>query len=223
MTQDDILEAVKAGRFVMIMTPIRSDYRGSTAEIMVSADALKIDGVRVAVSARTQQHVADVLDLRLPTPRICDLAWEQSEVRVKPQLGKPDAHMADWSRIVEHSRKIDAALPKGAKDYQLTRNVGKDWVLSKRILERKGAAANYGWFDAKAGHLSHSGMKLWQPLGTAHNVDHYDYSQTATFIGPEIRLRNVDKWLTFEECAASAEYAGHLSDEGIMRVTRYAV
>lgn len=221
MTQNDILVEVKAGRFVMIMTPIRSAYRGSVAEIMVSADALKIDGERVAVSARTQQKIADVLGLYLPTPRICDLSWEQAEVRLPPVLGVNGLWPKD--RALSYSRTVDSHLPPGASDYLLTRNVGKDWVISKRILERKNAAANYGWFDLKAAHLSHSGMKVWQPLGTAHDMSHYDYSQVATFVGPEIRIVGADKRLTFEECAKSAEYAGHLSDEGIMRVTRYSV
>jgi len=152
-------------------------FRGHTAEIEVSADALKLQGVRFDLTAVGAQQVADMLGTILPTPRILEVVWEQADIQLKPCTLPSDAKMADTSRMVQHSRCVDQSIGdrKG-----LVANVGKHWVLSNRLLERRDAAANFGWFR--------HGRRPIQTVGTRHDTAHTDYSQIVRLVKPTIRV-----------------------------------
>jgi hypothetical protein len=81
------------------------------ATIFVSADALRIGSVeaalRVHVTARTARCLADLLGTLPPTPRTCDLVWQQAHVRSPPCMQIRNAHMAGTDRMVRHSREAD--------------------------------------------------------------------------------------------------------------------
>ena len=210
-----ILDAVAAGRHEHFWTPIRTYARGQSARVWVSADALKVDGTRVTTNAETCQRIADLLDASLCTTRICDIAWEQADIRIPPQLQTPDAHMSDWSRTVQHSLAIDRLITAG----YLARNVGKNWVLSDRLVA--GVAANYGWFvegNPKGSHESWSGLRLWQPLGTAHNTKHVDYSQTVTLMRNDLEVNGILRRM--DDIMRDPELSWLVNDDGIMRVRR---
>jgi hypothetical protein len=209
-----ILEAVKACGHEHSWSPVTHAARGHHATLYVSTDALKIEGVRVATTADTAQRVADLLGASLQTTLVSDLSWEQAAVRVPPQLQNPDVHMSDWSRVVQHSQAIDKLVAVRAG---LTRNVGKSWVLSDR-LKTASAAANYGWYAAAAPYTSWSGRRMWQTLGTRHNTQHVDYSQTLVFLRNTLEVDGVERSLF--EVMRDSELSWLVNDTGVMTVTR---
>src|SRR5207253_2979162 len=87
-----IVEAVRAGAYAPVSwSPVSSTVGERSMVVYVSADALRSgsadDSVRVNVSAKSAQHIADLLGCILPTSRICDLVWAQATVRVPPCIG----------------------------------------------------------------------------------------------------------------------------------------
>lgn len=180
------LTAVREGRAEYHWVPIKT----GPLVLNVFADALKVDGVRVNVSAREAQLVADELDALLTTPKIEDLIYESAEVRVPAFPGSPESRTA-----AQHSADIDAALASlkivGVK---LVATVGKSWVLSNMATRTR--AVNYGWHDPSAKHdpdsprLGAAKVRVWQPAADAHNLDHRDYSQTLRLVADQCMLND---------------------------------
>lgn len=178
--------------------------------IWVFADALKVNHIRVAVTAQEAQEVADVLGALLPTPRIEDLTWQQAEVRIEPHPGDVVRKTA-----AQHSAEIDRDL--GGRT-GLVVTVGKSWVLTNSL--RAGRAANYGWHGTAAPYPSVSipGIKVWQPVGTEHNAAHRDYSQTLRLVrrACEVDGKDADLGAVLQD----PELARHVSHEGPLRLLR---
>lgn len=153
--------------------PVRSSLGGHHLEVYVLADALKdASGVRFSVTARDVQHYADELGALPTTAKLEDLAWEQADVRLAPQLQNLAKGENDPAR---HSNRIEVAL-NGRSG--LIRTVGKAWILHPRLGRDGVTAINYGLHDPKAPYTGWSGLKMWQTVGTRHNDQHHDYSQT---------------------------------------------
>lgn len=184
MTDLSVLEAVQDGT---------AEYQWATIQtgplvLRVFADALKVGGVRVNVSAREAQLVADELGAMLTTPEIEDLIYERAEVRVPAYTGSPESRTD-----AQHSRDIDAALEVlRARSGQLVATVGKSWVLSNKATRDR--AVNYGWHDPGAKYdpvsprLVSAKVRVWQPEASAHNLEHRDYSQTLRLVSNECTL-----------------------------------
>lgn len=194
-------------------TTITSYYQGRRAEIDVTEDALTMLGVRFDVTAEGAQRIADQLGAILPTPRILQLIWEQADVRLKPCTLPADSAMASTARMIEHSKCVDSGIA-GRKG--LIANVGKYWVLTNRLAEKRNVAANYGWFV--------KGQRPIQTVGMRHDTSHTDYSQVLRLIKPTIRVdgREVD----IRQVGRSPELWGLVSDEGplfVWRATRPGV
>jgi hypothetical protein len=182
-------------------------FRGHVAEIEVSADALKLHGVRFDLTADGAQQVADMLGTILPTPYVLELIWEQAEIKLKPCTLPADAKMSNTTRMVRHSRCVDQSI--GGRT-GLVANVGKHWVLSNRILERRGAAANFGWFR--------HGRRPIQTVGTVHDRGHTDYSQVVRLVKSTVRVNGHP--MHMREVGGSHELWGLVSDEGPLRIFR---
>lgn len=199
-----IFDEVLAGRFQHGWCPITLTDGVDTLEVMVSCDALKMSvstiadevpienvATRVNVDAFTQQEIADVLDAVLLTPLLVDRIYEQSP-KVSPSTRPAGSQMAHTTEMIAHSRTVDQKLAAAAGDDPLKprANVGKDWVVTKRIFEPNAIAANrsanYGWLG-EGNSRSVTGIPLWQSVGTAHTAGrpgeagHTDYSQVARY------------------------------------------
>lgn len=188
-------------------TTIVSNYQGRRAEIQVTKDALTILGVRFNVTAEGAQRIADQLHAILPTPRILQLIWEQADVRLLPCVLPADTEMGSTVRMIEHSECVDKRIA-GRKG--LVVNVGKHWVLTNHITEKRHLAANYGWFQ--------KGNHPIQTVGTRHDTAHTDYSQILRLVKPVIRVdgREVD----IRRVGRSPDLWGLVSDEGPLYVWR---
>jgi len=180
MKQSEIVEAVAGGRAQFTWVSL-----GTELEVM--AWPVRVDGAFVAVSARTAQACAAALNgdgwlVTLTTPKLEDMVYEAAALRPEPVLLNPQRlNIASEAAIREHSEKFLKRL--GAASEGALVVAGKSWVLSNGLLSRPGRAANYGLFSASAPYKSaNTAFKLWQPLSFAHNVEHFDYSQTLRLV-----------------------------------------
>jgi N-acetyl-anhydromuramyl-L-alanine amidase AmpD len=217
LRESQILQAIRAGATVPIVwTSIESRAVGHVARLQVSSDALAVgepdDFTRVTVSHTTAQSIADHFDAILPTTRISDLTFQAADVRLKPCLQTPDAGMANTSRMVQHSEAVEA---KRAGRTGLISTVGKDWVVTNRLVGHPNRAANYGWHDSAAPN-----KKCWQPLGLAHDRWHVDYSQVVRLVRRQIEVDGAPRDIV--DVLGDPALAALVSDEGPIRFWRLA-
>lgn len=186
-----ILQAVRDGNAEIKWCPLTLSDGENTLVVQVSCDALKVDGVRVELNAATAQKVADALDALLLTPKLVDqiYALTAPENRLTPKTHWPND--SSTALNIEMSARIDAGI--ASRSIDATRplaNVGKDWTLVKAIFtpqaQAKRKAANYGllvetdpWGGINTERtVSLPGVFAIQGVGTVHNDQHEDYSQT---------------------------------------------
>ena len=134
-----ILAAARGGQLEVSWSPVATAFNDHTATFQVTADGVKLGGVRLAGSANLCQQVADILGASLATPRLLDEAWLQAGLQIPPQIVAPNT--SDTSAMVKHSALVDAAGSLTSSG--LVMPVGKPWVLGKGISETR--AALYGW------------------------------------------------------------------------------
>jgi hypothetical protein len=199
-----ILQRVREGEFSLDWAPIELEEDGFKVILYVQADALKIEGVRINVTAEMSQQIADMTGAVLLTPKVADLIYHFAAFRIEP-------HPQTWNNttqgMIDHSKAIDAALAAyttyGMANTPLIGVTGKYWTLSNTLLGSDGkpriaqgfpVAMNYGWhflggssFKGIPGyecvsHLRDPSTKevyhVIQDAATAHNSKHGDYSQT---------------------------------------------
>jgi hypothetical protein len=211
-----VLSVITAGNFAHTFVPITI----GNGVFQVSADALKIDGVRINASATLQQHIADLLGAYLPTPKIFDQMWAQRAVTVLP-CTQPASFSTE--AMIKHSACIDAQLVKLAPTAGIVQTVGKTWALSNKLSPT--VAMNIGWhlekpipgipFDPAP---TLSGAHMIQSPGTRHNAQHSDYSQIVLLVS---RNCTVDgRTTTFASVAQDPSLAGLVSHEGVLKFLR---
>lgn len=173
-SQDEVLRAVADGNYELKWTELPG-YPG----VEVSEDALKIDGTRVPVSARTLDQICVLLKCSPTTPLIDDIIYENATWRIAPRT----FDTADPEAVWRFNTAIDEQLKTQALDrpaWGLIASVGKSWVISNLALEHRGKSINYGLHSPSAPYKSVDGkVKVWQQPSWAHNPDHWDYSQVA--------------------------------------------
>jgi peptidoglycan hydrolase-like protein with peptidoglycan-binding domain len=184
-----IVEAVLSGLhlpLIWLELPIRVGH--DECIFFVLDDAIRIgvpgDWLRINVTARGQQRIADALGASLPTAELVEAAYDQG-IKLSPCFQTPDAEMANTSRMLRHSREVDDKI--GGRSGLVAGNVGKHWVLHERLegLVVGGAqgAANFGWFQAKVRPYAPV-----QTLGFRHNLAHVDYSQVCWLVRKDVLL-----------------------------------
>jgi len=221
-----ILQQVQAGNFEARWSWIVSTHNGHTAVFIVMADALKVEGVRVNVSARLEQQIADVLNASLLTPKLADLIWAQKAVKLAPM---PRQITASTPVMVSQSQKLDGAI---AGQDGLICTLGKHWVIDKDLLAHPGKAENYGWhfdganFQGITGEVCASLMKgpngsyvrLIQGRGWAHDMSHVDYSQNCVLVAKQCWVDGVI--MNLADLLADPELAPLASHNGVTTVLR---
>lgn len=230
-----IRKYVEDGNFEYAWSTITSEHGDHKAEFSVFSDALKIEGVRVNVTAETQQVIADMLDCMLLTPKLADLRWAQRDVTLPPFPRGNPVGMSSTQAMIDHSAKIDAALAKMSDPYGIIGTVGKDWVIDNaldgKMLYGKSAAMNYGWHfvpkawtgysEACASGLKHPDgtvARLIQGRGTRHDLHHTDYSQLCILIHRLCMVDGVE--MSLKDVLSDPALAPLASHQGVLRVLR---
>ena len=198
------LDAVKSGDYECSWTTVSWEEKGHTIEFDVQADALKIEGVRVNVSARLSQQIADVTGAMLMTPKIADLCYHRAAFRIGPS---PQPITSSTEAMLAHSKRVDAALAKlagyDASANPLVDTVGKYWCISNELKGATTKALNYGWhfvgttYQGIKGYRCDSGLpyNTIQPSATAHDYAHADYSQIHRTVSEVCRVDGEQKLL----------------------------
>lgn len=199
-----IIDAVRAGDMLPLrFVPVRLAHPtlpDVSALVHMSPRALELgragDSMRVPVTHRTQQAIADLLGLLMPTPAALDRLVESMPLVAEP-ITTPEAELPTMGSLAsaeKHSRALDAS--GSAFD-----NV-KSWVSHARLLTPeteafgRDTAINYGWWTKgaavprgvpgpKAAVVS-SRFRVLQEPGGRHDVGHTDRSQLALgFMAPD--------------------------------------
>lgn len=235
-----ILDQIKAGNFNYKTTDITlTDAAGNQLVVRVFNDALKVHDVRINVSAKLAQQIADYLHCMLPTAKLVDAIWANRSTTLKPM---PRAITSKTQAMIDQSARIDKALGIGAADVpdSIVSTVGKDWVSTNKIVVVEGgivspklnkttkqpAACNYGWifdgatFDGKKWEATVSlpGVRLIQGMGTAHDYSHTDYSQNLRLVARQCWLNGVE--MDLASLVMDPAYAGLVSTEGALATWR---
>ena len=160
---------------------------GTDPDVILNASGQRY-WIRFGVSARTAQQIADALGLTLSTAILEDWIHKMAPKKLRARTFSPDHYRIDaLETMISHSIAIDARIREAQlKPDELRSTIGKAWILDVN-LDRGAKAVNYGWYDPAAPYLSVTGIKLWQSVGTRHNADHADYSQTLRLIRTSTR------------------------------------
>jgi hypothetical protein len=187
MSQNDVLQAVVAGRaqFDWIELP-------NSPGVFVFADAMKIDGVRVPVSAYATDDIAQALGVLPTTSMVEDLIQEAATVRVEP-TPQNFQHIQEDAIVRAYNADLDRQI---AGRSGLVACVGKSWVLDNVAITHPGRAVNYGMFRHDGPYqnvgasFGKTPFKLWQQPSTAHDPAHWDYSQVLRLckLAPGVRM-----------------------------------
>ncbi len=224
-----ILDAVRVGNIEIKWGTVFSTDGTNTAAFEVFADSLKIDGIRVNVSAQVEQQIADLLGFSLLTPKLADLMWVQRAVTLKPHT-RPITSAT--SAMIDHSSLIDADLAHLGYTDGIVATVGKHWVLDNDLLTHAGRAENYGWHfegsafggingEVTASQVKDKGgqyVKMIQGRGWAHDPSHVDYSQICCLVARKCALNGEpsDLWTILQD-PNLAHLASH---QGVVKVLR---
>lgn len=178
---------------------LKLEHNGHHGIFFVMADALKIDGIRVNVTADTQQRIADKWGSCFLTAKLCDLIWHNADIRLEP---RPRSITSSTKAMIAHSQDVDKQLKNIDSTKKLISNVGKYWIIDSKMNNPRfsNQAINYGWYFKESTFQGITGgpnasllknpetgsyWKMIQTIGKNHNSFHTDYSQICRVVTRE--------------------------------------
>lgn len=226
-----ILDAVKNGSAKYNLTKISHSEKGHSIDLFVFEDALKIESVRVNVTAETQQKIADMLDCILPTAKIMDIMWEKCTQKLTPN---PRLITSSTIAMIDHSEKIDKEMEKKGYKEGFVFPVGKSWVIDNWHVSKPNCSINYGWHfsgdNCKGikGEQCASGIKdpvtgktyrVIQGRGSAHKgLHHSDYSQICILVSKKCIVDGVERSII--DVLQDPNLAYLINHDGALKVLR---
>lgn len=222
--EEYIFQKVLDGQFEARWIDIVKVIDGHELKIQVMEDALKIDGVRINVSAKLSQKFADLFDASLPTPLVADLMYIEATKKADPA---PRGISSSVDSMIKHSEEVSRRLGPGPG---LSATVGKHWVLSKSLETSPGRACNYGWHFTGSSYQGITGasasgaaklgvqLRVIQSPGTAHDAEHSDYSQICQLVSQCCWVDGVEK--RFSDLLKDSELANLVSHQGALSIDR---
>lgn len=224
--RDQVLEAeIRSGNipdFLRSLVPVRVSGRvpgGASAEIVfcVMPDYLAIgdnrDFVRVPLGLGAATRIAADFDMVLPTARMVDQIYNAADLRLTPSPMPPGAVMTTTAYFQRHNATVEQQRrANGRATGVLVSGHKKDLVLTRRLAEKPGRVAIYGWHRRNG--------KPIQPLSTVHGAQYADYSHGVRLVSRQALLdgRRVDLVSLLED----PRYAALLTDEGPMGARLFA-
>lgn len=223
-----IFEQVLAGNFSAELVPLEYEVSGKKVKLQVMADALKIGGVRVNVSAGLQQQLADVFDASLLTAQVADMMFINAKYRIEPS---PEPISSTVKSMINHSQRVDKMI--GTYAGGIVAPSGKHWILDKKIeLAKPGSSCNYGWhflgtsFKGIKGYPCASGPRMLnsksvfviQPNATAHDFRHSDYSQICQLVSQQCWIDGVE--YRFSSLLQDPSLCNLVNHNGVLKNTR---
>lgn len=203
--QNFVFEQVLAGNFEAEWIPLEYTIDQTKVKLNVMKDALKVDGIRVNVSAEFQQKLADVFDASLLTAQVADLMYVHASKRIDPQ---PQPISSTVTAMVKHSQMVDRALGNPSQP-GLFAPVGKHWILDKKLESFSGRACTYGWHFVGTTMRGIKGYSVASQFNQnfpraqsnsviqantcGHDIWHLDYSQICQLVSQTCWVDGVEK------------------------------
>ena len=194
-----------------------SDGRVLKATLCVMPDYLAVgsdrDFLRMPMGFEAAAEIATRLGFVLPTPRMVDAIYRQSERHLRPQPLSAGPDMRSTAYFTRHNAGILAQARRlGLAPGLLLAGHKKDVVLSNRLDSHPGRIAIYGWHQANGEPI--------QPLSTAHGLEYVDYSHGIRLVADVMLLNG--KPTSVHKVLADAQLSAVLSDEGpVASLARY--
>ena len=214
-----VLDAINGGLVSVNWVPVTSTINGHTATFQVCDDAIYVgmpDGARFRfqVNAKMTQQCADLLGGVMVTSKIMDLSYQQADVMLDATIlpAGPDMSSTDFSR--RWNAEVEA---KRAGKTGLIRDCGKAWILDNALASSAGAV-NYGFYSKSAIYTNSAGIKLWQNVGSRHNAEHQDYSQTLFLMSVGCQVDGQDMAVT--DVMADPVLSHLVNYNGILKYTK---
>lgn len=196
--------------FLRNFKPITINNESDSITYFVTSDYLSIgddsDYVRMPMSAITAKKIANLYDCTLPTKKMVNDIWKNSENKLAPlPWGPPyNSDMEKTHRFGTHSKNIDKQL-NGLNKFALTSGHKKDTLINKKILTNKNNTCIYGWHQL-------NGVPIQGVNAVSHNKDYYDYSQCIRLIANDVVVNGVG--LKFIDVIKNPSLCSLVSDEG---------
>lgn len=204
--------------FLRKFVPITITSGSNSITYLVMPDYLSLgtdsDYVRMPMSPLTAQKIADKFDCTLPTRKMVKDIWEHSINKLAPSPWGPpyDHSMVSTKRYGIHNGRIQKQLE--GKDYKcLTSGHKKDVVLTNKLYPKNPnkRVAIYGWIQL-------SGIPIQDLNPSSHEDTYADYSHGIRLIANDVIVNGSP---TRMDKVFAGNQAGLVSDEGILKFTRY--
>jgi hypothetical protein len=178
---DRVLEQLLAGNvpsFLRHLVPVTlqgasTHARRTAVTVCVLPDYLAVgsdaDHLYVPLGLRAALEVARRFGFLLPTPKLVDVIYAASPVKLDPRPLPPGDAMRSTAYVLRHTELIDLERALDSqRTGELTGGDKKDLVIDERLWRNPGRVAIYGWHRA-------AGRPI-QPLSTVHGERYADYS-----------------------------------------------
>jgi hypothetical protein len=183
--------------------------RNVMATIFVTPDYLAIgsddDFLRIPMNLHTAIAIADRFGFILPTKKMVDAIYIQSDFHFIPQPLQAGPQMRSTEYYWAHNRMIqEQAQALGVRLGTLVSGHKKDIVISNLLAKNVGRIAIYGWHRAPGEPI--------QPLSTFHGANYADYSHGVRLVSATALINGQPR--SIYEILRDLSTASVLSDEG---------
>ena len=183
--------------------------RAVDATICVMPDYLAIGDddnfLRIPMNLRTATAIATRFRFTLPTRKMVDAIYQQSDIHLDPQPMQAGPQMSSTDYYVQHNRSVSQQLQSfSAQLGALIAGDKKDVVISNRLATHPGQIAIYGWHKLDG--------KPIQPLSTVHGANYADYSHGIRLVSDTMYIDG--KPASLHDVLQDPQLAALVSDEG---------
>lgn len=206
--------------FLKNLVPVKLSYQPAagkavTATIFVMPEYLAIgsdkDFLRIPMNLHTAFTVASHMGFILPTRKIVNAIYAQSEFHFAPEPMTPGPQMSSTEYYRIHNEKIEAqSHTLGIEPGALVSGHKKDIVLTNLLAAIPGRIAIYGWHRL-------DGMPI-QPLSTVHGACYADYSHGVRLVSENVLVDGGTR--SIYDVLQDPVLSKVLSDEGPIRNLR---
>ncbi|MEO8399903.1 MAG: fibronectin type III domain-containing protein, partial [Ignavibacteriaceae bacterium] len=181
--------------FLRSLTTVEASFNDGngtshTVKYEVMPDYLAVgsdsDFCRIPTGPITAQKLADLFGAVMPTRKLVDNIYLNSEIKLEPVTYTPVGNQNELvSKFIEHNDAINQQFNNASGiPGQLTGGTKKDVVLSNLIIDpnRPNHVVIYGWHQL-------NGQPI-QPLTNIHINSYTDYSHGIRFLNSEILIDN---------------------------------
>jgi hypothetical protein len=202
--------------FLRALKPItlrgRTGGRPVTVVVWVMPDYLAVgsddDFVRVPVDYYSALRIARAFAMSLPTRKIVDAVYTQSEVHLRPQPMTPGPRMTSAQYFLAHNERIERQWAEHTLG-ELVAGHKKDLVITNRLQQqRTPRVAIYGWHRGPGDPI--------QPLSLVHGATYADYSHGLRLVSDVLTVNGVERPLL--EVLQDPRLGPILTLEGTIRV-----